>query len=174
MENKVIESLISRRSTKAYDPARIPSRELLDQILAVGEAAPTGRGAQSPIIVEITDKATRDRLSQINAEILGMHNDPFYGAPVVLAVLADRTVGTHVYDGSLVIGNLLQAAHALGLGSCWIHRAKETFDLPEGRAFLKKWGVEGDYEGIGFCVIGYAAHDPAPAKPRKPNYVYHV
>ncbi len=174
MANAVIESLLSRRSCKGYDPDRIPPREILDQILQVGQAAPTGRGAQSPIIVEITDKTTRDRLSVLNGEILGVHSDPFYGAPVVLAVLADRTNGTHVYDGSLVLGNLMQAAHALGLGSCWIHRAREIFDLPEGRAFLKKWGVEGDYEGIGFCVLGYGVKDPAPSKPRKSDYVYHV
>ncbi|MCD8312669.1 MAG: nitroreductase [Bacteroidales bacterium] len=174
MANQVIESLLSRRSCRGYDPERIPPREVLDQILEVGEAAPTGRGSQSPIIIEITDRATRDRLSVLNGKILGVTIDPFYGAPVVLAVLADRNVHTHVYDGSLVMGNLMQAAHALGIDSCWIHRCKEIFDLPEGKELLKKWGVEGDYEGIGFCILGYGIQEPFPPKPRKANYVYHV
>ena len=131
-------------------------------------------GRQSPIIIAVTDRAVRDELSAINARIMGREGaDPFYGAPAVLVVLADKSVPTHVYDGSLVMGNLMAAAHALGLGSCWIHRAKETFELPEGRALLKKLGIEGEYEGIGNCIVGYADEE-REAKPRKQNYVYRV
>ncbi len=174
MENKVIDCMLSRRSCREFVPGKVPTQELIDQILEAGKAAPTGRGFQSPIIVEVTDKETRDRLSALNAGILGFNGDPFYGAPIVLAVLADKTFPTHVYDGSLVMGNLLLAAHALGLGACWIHRAKEIFDLPEGKKFLREWGVEGDYEGVGFCILGYPAKEPHPATPRKENYVYKV
>ena len=104
----------------------------------------------------------------------GTDTDPFYGAPVVLVVLADKNRPTCVYDGSLVMGNLMNAAASLGIGSCWIHRAKEVFASEEGKALLKKWGVEGDYEGIGHCVLGYPARDVPKAKPRKENYVYYV
>ena len=119
--------------------------ELLDQIVEAGTYAATGMGAQSPIIAAVTNKNIRDRLSRMNAGIMGTGTDPFYGAPVVLVVLADRNRSTYLYDGSLVIGNMMLAAHDLGLGSCWIHRAKEEFDSPEGKALLKEWGIEGDY-----------------------------
>ncbi len=134
--------------------------------------APTGRGAQSPVIVAVTNKAVRDRLSEMNAEVLGASADPFYGAPVVLIVLADKSRPTYLYDGSLVMGNLMNAAHAVGLGSCWIHRAKEVFASAEGKALLKEWGIDGDYEGIGHCVLGYPVEgQPQEAKPRKADYV---
>lgn len=134
--------------------------------------APTGRGAQSPVIVAVTNKAVRDRLSEMNAEVLGASADPFYGAPVVLVVLADKSRPTYLYDGSLVMGNLMNAAHAVGLGSCWIHRAKEVFASAEGKALLKEWGIDGDYEGIGHCVLGYPVEgQPQEAKPRKADYV---
>ena len=99
---------------------------------------------------------------------MGTTGDPFYGAPVVLVVLADKSRPTYLYDGSLVMGNLMLAAHSLGLGSCWIHRAKETFEREEGKAILKELGIEGDYEGIGNCVIGYAKE---PAKEAAPYWV---
>ena len=134
--------------------------------------APTGRGAQSPVIVAVTNKAVRDRLSEMNAEVLGASADPFYDAPVVLIVLADKSRPTYLYDGSLVMGNLMNAAHAVGLGSCWIHRAKEVFASAEGKALLKEWGIDGDYEGIGHCVLGYPVEgQPQEAKPRKADYV---
>ena len=164
MENSTIECLKTRRSIKAYNPDRMPSQEQLDAILEAGMNAPTGRGLQSPVIAVITDKTTRDRLSKLNAQIL-----------VIMAVLADKTVPTHVYDGSLVMGNLMNAAHALGLGSCWIHRAKEIFDSDEGKAMLDKWGLRGEYEGIGFCTVGYVKDGYSPVvKPRKAGYVIHV
>ena len=122
----------------------------------------------------MTNREMRDRLSRWNAEIMGVDTDPFYGAPAVLVVLADKSVPTHVYDGSLVMGNLLLAAHALGLGSCWIHRAREEFDRPEGKELLKSLGIEGDYEGIGHCILGYPAQEPGEASPRKDGWIYYV
>lgn len=174
MENQeALEVLKTRRSIRHYKDS-MPDREILDRVLEAGTYAPTGMGKQSPIIVAVTDKATRDKLSEMNAAVMGMDKDPFYGAPVVFVVLADRSVPTYLYDGSLVMGNLLNAAHAAGLGSCWIHRAKEVFDTPEGKAMLRQWGVEGDYEGIGNCIIGYTDGDAPVAAPRKSDYVFHV
>lgn len=170
---EAIECLLTRRSQRAFS-SEIPAPELINRIIEAGEYAPTGRGAQSPKIVCVTNKEIRDRLSQLNAGVLGFTGDPFYGAPVVLIVLADRKVNTYLYDGSLVMGNLLNAAHALGLGSCWIHRAKEVFSLPEGQELLHTWGIEGDYEGIGHCVLGYPVAPSQPAKPRKSDYVVYV
>lgn len=171
--NETIQNLKTRRSIRAYRE-EMPARELIDLITEAGTYAPTGKGKQSPIIVAVTDRATRDRLSRLNAAVMGADTDPFYGAPVVLVVLADRQSPHRVYDGSLVMGNLMNAAHAIGLGSCWIHRAKEVFDLPEGKALLKEWGIEGDYEGIGNCILGFPAQDAPQPKPRKPDYVIHV
>lgn len=169
-----IECMLTRRSCRAFKTDEMPPREVLDEILKAGQYAPTGRGLQSPRIVCITNKAVRDRLSQLNAAVLGVNADPFYGAPVVLLVLAERSAHTYLYDGSLVLGNLMLAAHAKGLGSCWIHRAKEVFDSPEGKQMLKEWGVEGNYEGIGHCVLGYEAKPAPQAKPRKSDYVTYV
>ena len=107
----------------------------------------------------------------MNAAVMGASNDPFYGAPVVIIVLADRSVPTYLYDGSLVMGNLMNAAHALGIASCWIHRAKEEFNSDEGKAILKQLGIEGDYEGIGHCILGYAAQEIKATAPRKENYI---
>ena len=170
--NTVINCLETRRSIRGYKPDMLPDESILHQILEAGTYAPTGMGAQSPIMIAVTDKATRDLLSSLNAKVMGTTNDPFYGAPVVIVVLADRNRPTHIYDGSLVMGNLMNAAHALGVGSCWIHRAKEVFDSAEGKKLLKQWGVEGDYEGIGHCVLGYPISDEAPkVKPRKADYI---
>ena len=167
--NAAIQNMLTRRSIRKYRPDPVPE-QLLEQIAEAGEYAASGMGRQSPVIIAVTDKAVRDELSAINARITGREGDPFYGAPAVLVVLADRSVPTHVYDGSLVMGNLMNAAHALGLGSCWIHRAKETFETEEGKALLKKLGIEGDYEGIGNCIVGYADEQREP-KPRKSDYV---
>lgn len=170
--NEIIQNMITRRSIKKYKPDPVP-REMLDQILKAGTYAACGMGRQSPIIIAVTDKTVRDELSALNAKIMGASGDPFYGAPAVIIVLADKSIPTHVYDGSLVMGNLMNAAHALGLGSCWIHRAKETFELPEGKALLNKLGITGDYEGIGNCIVGYPA-EKKEAKPRKENYIYYI
>ena len=168
-----MQNLLTRRSVRKYKPDMVP-QEKLDKILEAGTYAATGMGRQSPIILAVTDKAMRDRLSKMNAAIMGVDSDPFYGAPVVLVVLADKNVPTYIYDGSLVMGNLMNAAHAEGLGSCWIHRAKEEFNSPEGKQILQDLGITGDYEGIGHCILGYADGDEPAAKPRKENYVYSV
>ena len=171
--NDTLKTLMERRSCRSYKPDPIPA-EVLDQILEAGTYAATGMGKQAPIMIAVTDKETRDRLSRMNAAVMGAGNDPFYGAPVVIVVLANRAVGTYLYDGSLVMGNLMNAAHSLGIASCWIHRAKEEFDSEEGKALLKKWGIEGDWEGIGHCILGYPAEEAKPAAPRKENYIYRV
>lgn len=171
--NEVIQSMLRRRSIRLYKEEMIP-QETLEQILQAGTYAATGKNRQSPIIVAVTNRETRDRLSRMNASVMSQSGDPFYGAPVVLVVLAQREIPTHVYDGSLVMGNLMLAAHALGVGSCWIHRAKEVFDTPEGKALLREWGVEGDYEGIGHCILGYPKQPDPPARPRKEGYIYYV
>ena len=168
--NETLKTLIERRSCRSYKPDPIPA-EILDQILEAGTYAATGMGRQSPIMIAVTDKKVRDQLSKMNAAVMGASNDPFYGAPVVIIVLADRSVPTYLYDGSLVMGNLMNAAHSLGIASCWIHRAKEEFNSDEGKAILKQLGIEGDYEGIGHCILGYAAQEIKAAAPRKENYI---
>lgn len=172
-ENTTLEVLKTRRAIREYQD-RMPEKELIEKIVEAGTYAPTGMGRQSPVIVAVTNREIRNRLSQLNAGIMGRDADPFYGAPVVLVVLADRQYPTYLYDGALVMGNLMNAAHAVGLGSCWIHRAKEVFETPEGKALLREWGIEGDYEGIGNCIIGYSAQDTPQAKPRKPDYVHYI
>ncbi len=171
--NETLKTLIERRSCRSYKPDPVPA-EILDQILEVGTFAATGMGRQSPIMIAVTDPQMRDKLSKMNAGVMGAASDPFYGAPTVIVVLADRAVPTYLYDGSLVMGNLMNAAHSLGIASCWIHRAKEEFDSKEGKAILKELGIEGDYEGIGHCILGYAAAENKAAAPRKDNYIYRI
>ena len=171
--SEVINNMKTRRSIRKYKPDMIPE-DVLNRIIEAGTYAATGMGKQSPIIIAVTNKEIRDKFSKMNAEIMGVDSDPFYGAPVVLIVLADKARPTYVYDGSLVMGNLMLAAHAEGIGSCWIHRAKEEFESAEGKAFLKSLGIEGDYEGIGQCVLGYTDGEEPKAMPRKENYVYCV
>ena len=171
--SEVINNMKTRRSIRKYKPDMIPE-DVLNRIIEAGTYAATGMDKQSPIIIAVTNKEIRDKFSKMNAEIMGVDSDPFYGAPVVLIVLADKARPTYVYDGSLVMGNLMLAAHAEGIGSCWIHRAKEEFESAEGKAFLKSLGIEGDYEGIGHCVLGYTDGEEPKAMPRKENYVYCV
>ena len=173
MSNEVLETMQLRRSIRSFKPDPVPE-ELLDEIVKAGLYAPSGRGSQETIILKITNKALRDRFSKLNCRIGGWAEDfdPFYGAPVVLIVLANKARPTAVYDGSLVMGNMLLAAASLGLGSCWIHRAKEEFELPEGKALLKTLGITGDYEGIGHCVVGYVKGDIPVAPLRKEHRVY--
>ena len=168
-----LKTIKDRRRGRNFKPDMVP-KELLNKVLEAGTWAPTGMGMQSPIIIAVTNKELRDKLSKMNAEIMGSKADPFYGAPVVLVVLADKNKPTHVYDGSLVMGNLMLAAADLGLGSCWIHRAKEEFESEEGKGILKALGIEGDYEGIGHCVLGYAAAALAEPKERKASYIYYA
>ena len=151
----VLETIKSRRSIRKYKSDMVP-QDKLEKIIEAGTYAATGMGKQSPIIVAVTNKELRDKLSAMNAKIMGTNTDPFYGAPVVLIVLADKSRPTYLYDGSLVMGNLMLEAEAQGIGSCWIHRAKEEFESEEGKEILKSLGIEGDYEGIGHCVLGFA------------------
>jgi len=170
--NKAMECLTNRRSIRKYKSEQI-TKEELGAVLQAGICAPTGKNLQSPIIVVVQDKEEIAYMSKLNAQILGVNTDPFYGAPTVLVVLADANNPNAVPDGSLVMGNLMNAAYANGLGSCWINRARELFNMTEGKELLKKWGIEGDYIGIGNCIIGYPDECPE-IKPRKENYVYYV
>ncbi|MCQ2314253.1 MAG: nitroreductase [Bacteroidales bacterium] len=171
--NTTIENLITRRSIRSYK-SEMPSKDVIEEICKVGTFAPTGMNRQSPIIIAVTDKATRDKLSRLNAAVYNSDSDPFYGAPVVLVVLADSSIPTWMEDGSLVMGNLMNAAHAKGLGSCWIHRAKEVFETEEGKAILAELGIQGDYVGIGNCILGYIDGDYPTARPRKDNYIFWI
>ena len=169
--SETLNVLKTRRSCRAYKPDPVED-EKLNAIIEAGTYAATGMGKQSPIILVVKDKELRDKLSKMNAAIMGMEIDPFYGAPELLIVLADKAMPTYIYDGSLVMGNMMNAAADLGVASCWVHRAKEEFESEEGKAILKELGIEGDYEGIGHLILGYAAKPlPNPA-PRKENYVY--
>lgn len=168
---EVFEAIKTRRSIRRYKSDMVPD-ELLDKIIEAGLYAASGMNRQSTIILKITDKALRDELSRMNAAVMGRDSDPFYGAPAVLVVLASKDIPTYIYDGSLAMGNMMLEAHELGLGSCWIHRAKEEFSSAEGRALLEKLGVKGNYEGIGHLIVGYADGDyPAPP-PRNPGRVF--
>ena len=170
--NETLRVLKERRSVRRYKAEQITEAEL-NAVLEAGTWAPSAKGLQTSVLVVVQDPETIAYMSRLNAEIQGNPGtDPFYGAPTVLVVLADRERPTCVEDGSLVMGNLMNAAHALGVGSCWIHRAREVFDSEEGKALLKKWGVEGDYIGVGHCILGYPAGEATPkAKPRKEDYI---
>lgn len=171
--NEVLKCLEERRSVRKYKKEQIKDSELA-QILRAGTYAPTGMGAQSPIMVVVQDPETIAQLSKMNADVMGNTADPFYGAPTVIVVLADASRGTCVEDGSLVLGNLMNAAFSVGVDSCWIHRAREVFDSEEGKALLKKWGIAGNYIGVGHCILGYRDGALPAAKPRKENYIYRV
>ena len=162
--NEVINSLKTRRSIRAYTGQQVPD-ELLDQVLEAGLYAASGMNNQKVIMVAVRDKETRDYMSKLNAAVMGRDGDPFYGAPCVVVVLYDPEYFTGKEDASLVLGNLMEAAHAVGLGSCWIHRAYQVFESPEGKELLRKWGIPEQYTGVGNCILGYAAQEPE-AKPR--------
>ena len=170
--NETIKNLVERRSCRKYSSTQIKEDEL-NSVLKAGEYAPTGMGMQSPIIVVLQNKSIIDKLSKINAKIMGKDEDPFYGAPTVLVVLGDKNIGTYIEDGSLVLGNLMNAAYSLGLGSCWIHRAKEEFETDEGKELLKEWNISENYVGIGHCILGYP-EEKSEAKPRKDGYIRFV
>lgn len=169
--NEVLKLLKQRRSIRRYKAEQIKDAEL-DAILEAGTYAPSGMGKQSAVMVVLQDRETIAALSKINAEIQGNPGtDPFYGAPTVVAVLADSTSYNWLKDGSLVMGNLMNAAASLGVGSCWINRCGETFEREEGKAYLEKWGLGEQYKGVGYCILGYAEGEiPAP-RPRKENYI---
>ncbi len=166
-----LEQLKERRSIRAFQEKMVP-KEDIEKVIEAGLYAASGKNRQDSIIVAVTDRECRDWFSRINAEIMGVSTDPFYGAPVILIVLADKNAPTYLYDGSLTIGNMLLEADALGLGACWIHRAKEEFESEEGQAFLKSLGIEGDYEGIGHVALGYPSMEKAAAPERKGGRVF--
>ena len=171
--NEIIKAMEERRSIRKFK-SEMPPKEQIEQIVEAGRYAANGMGKQATITVAVTNKELRDKLAKANSRIGGWDAgfDPFYGAPVILIVLADKSRFTCVEDGSLVIGNMLLAAHSLGLGSIWIHRAREEFEQPEFQTLLKQLGVEGDWVGIGHCAVGYADGEfPKPA-PRKEGRVF--
>ena len=165
-------NLLNRRSVRKYSERQIPD-ELLDQVLEAGLFAPTGMNTQNIYMVAVRDKETRDQMMRMNAAVMGRDGDPFYGAPCVIVVLGDASGYPVVENGSLVLGNLMNAAHAVGLGSCWIHRAKQTFETEEGKALLRAWGLPEHLVGIGNCILGFAEETPA-ARPRKEGRIVKV
>jgi nitroreductase len=171
--NNALQNLLTRRSIRSYEDRQVDAKEL-ELVLEAGTYAPTARGTQSPLIVVVQDRETIALMSRLNAKVLGVASDPFFGAPTVLVVFADGDNANGVQDASLVMGNLMNAAHALGLGSCWINRARETFEMPEGKALMEKWGVPARYKGLGNCVLGYAKGEAPAPKPRKEGYVLRV
>ena len=172
--NEILKAMEERRSCRSFLPEQLKERDL-EQILRAGTFAATGMGRQSPKIVVLQNPEDIAVLERMNADVMGNPDGhPFYGAPTVCVVLAEAGAFTNVEDGSLVMGNLMLAAWSLGVGSCWIHRAREEFASPEGKALLKKWGVEGDYIGVGHCILGYPVGEYRPAKPRKNDYILRV
>lgn len=173
--NEILKTMKERRSIRKFK-ADMPKKEDLEQIVEAGLYAASGMGKQAAMVVAVTRKELRDKLSEDNRKIGGWQEgfDPFYGAPAILIVLANKEVLTHVYDGTLMMGNMMLAAHSLGLGSIWIHRAKEEFDQPEYQALLKELGVSGEWEGIGHCAVGYVDGDAPEAAPRKDGRVFWV
>ena len=173
--SNVFDNMKSRRSIRKYKPDSVPEN-LINKIMEAGSYAATGKNWQSPIVIAVTNPRLRDKISDMNRRIGGWEEgfDPFYGAPVILIVLADKSRPTYIYDGSLVMGNMMLEAHELGLGSCWIHRAKEEFESEEGKEILHSLGIEGDYEGIGHLALGYIEGEIPEMKPRKESWVYYA
>ena len=170
--NEVIHNIMQRRSCRTFDPNRMPSDDDLRQIAEAGTWSPTSRGCQNPIIVAVTNRQLRDKISRMNAAIMGqVDTDPFYGAPCMLIVLVKKSENA-AYDGPIVMQTMMLAAESLGINSCWIHRAKEEFESQEGKKILSDLGIEGDYIGIGHVALGYTTQPlPAP-KPRKADYIH--
>ncbi len=173
VNNETVKVLMERRSIRKYKNEQIKDDEL-EAIIEAARYTASGHDYQPVKVVVVQDKATRDKLSQINAKILGAAADPFYNAPTVLVVLADKTSSTYVEDGALVLGNLMNAAHAIGVDSCWINRARETFETEEGKALLKEWGIVGDYAGIGNCILGYREGEYPKAPARRGEFAVYV
>ena len=171
MDNAVLTALKARRSIRSYKAEQITDEELRT-VLEAGTWAPTGKGLQDPWIVAVQDAALREKLSVMNRTFLGIDTDPFYGAPTFVLVFASRPEKWRngVQDASLVLGNMMLAAHSIGLGSCWINREREMFDTEEGKALLKQWGLPEDVMGVGALALGYPAAEPKAPKPRKEGY----
>ena len=173
MNEDLLKIMESRSSSRKYLDKKVPD-EVVKKIVRAGTFAATGMNKQSPIIIAFSNKEMRDKLSRLNAAVMGSENDPFYGAPQVLVVLANKDMPTYIYDGSLVIGNMMNAAEALGVSCCWIHRAKEVFNSDDGKKILEELGISGNYEGIGNLIIGYDNGGKREKSPRKENYIYYV
>lgn len=173
--NPVLDAMKTRRSIRRFKSDMVEQNKI-DQIVEAGLYAASGMNKQATKIIVVKNKAFRDKLSAVNGKIMGQPagSDPFYGAPVILIVLADKDWFTGIYDGSLVMGNMMLAAHTLGVGSCWIHRAKEEFEMPEYKELLESLGIEGNWEGIGHCALGYVDGEEPSASPRKENRVYYI
>lgn len=171
---EAIKAMVERRSVRGFKKEQITS-EQLNAILEAGKFAPSGRGRQPVIMLVVQDKETLSELRQVNSEIMGTGQaDPFYGAPTVIIVLASKEAPTYIYDGTLTMGNLMNSAYAVGVDSCWIHRAKEEFEMDWGKNLLKSLGISGEYEGIGHVALGYRADNLPTPKPRKDNFVYKI
>lgn len=169
----ILETIVSRRSVKSYLDKPVDD-ELVDKVIKAGMYAPSGKNKQSAIIIAISNKEILAQMANTIADIRGVSGNPLYNAPVALVVLADKSVFTHVYDGSVVIENMLLEAHSLGLGACWIHHAKEVFETNFGKDLLAKVGIVGDYEGVGTCILGYQNAIPVGEISRKDNFVYYL
>lgn len=173
MKTEFLDMLLTRRSVRAYKPDPVPTA-LLEEVLRAGTYAPTGGGRQSPVLVAVTDKAARDEISRLNAAVMGKDTDPYYGAPVLVLALADPASSTWVEDASCALENMMLAAHALGLGSVWVHREREIFDSEAGKALLRKWGLPETLRGVGSIALGYGAAPAPQPKPRKEGYILKV
>jgi nitroreductase len=171
--NETIKTLLERRSIRKFKLEQIKEGEL-NAILEAGMYAPSGANQQSALFVVIQDKQTLKKLSAMNASVLGKDIDPYYNAPTLILVFADRSKVTPVEDASLALGNMFNAAASLGIGSCWVHRAKQMFETEEGKDLMKKWGVTGDHIGVGSCILGYPDGEHPKAAPRKDNFVIRV
>ena len=166
------EILKNRRSVRKYTQEQVSDAHL-DAILEAGLYAPSGMNTQNTVMVAVRDKQTRDQLSRMNAAVMGTESDPFYGAPCVIVVLAEPERYTWLEDGALVMGNLMNAAYEMGLGSCWIHRAQQMFESPEGKVLLRKWGLREDLKGVGNCILGYPEEVPE-ARPRRDGRIVKI
>ncbi len=172
--NDVIKTIKERRSIRSYRNDQITDTEL-DTILEAGEYAASGMGSQASVIVAVQDPEIIAMMSGLNAKVMGMDIDPFYGAPTVVVVFANPAeTATPVEDGSLIIGNMMLAAYSIGVDSCWVHRAMEVFDTEEGKALKAKWGIGDSFVGIGNCILGYRDGDLPEAAERKPGRIVRV
>jgi nitroreductase len=171
--NETLNTLLTRRSIHTFKVEQIRDEEL-SAVLEAAKYAPSGANQQSALFIVVQDKEMREVISKMNQAILGGDSDPYYGAPTVILVLADKSKVTPVEDACLALGNMFIAAHSLGLGSCWVHRTRQMFESEEGKALLKKWGVKGDYVGVGSCILGYPDGEQPQAAPRKDDFVVMV
>mgnify|MGYP004507878983 CR=1 FL=1 len=173
MENEVLKTIKTRRSVRSFKPDAVP-QELLEAVLEAGTYAPTGGGRQSPVIVAVVTEQYRKEITRLNAQVLGKAVDPYYGAPVIVLVLADETASTFAEDGSCVLENMMLAAASLGLASVWVHREREIFDSMQGKELLRRWGLPETLRGVGAIALGYSAVLPGEAAKRKDNYIHYV